>query len=187
MAKGNIATGLVLLLAASVTLAQPARAGDGCSLLESLVQESVYRAATEYKPALPQGKTGASLQGGTLAYRQACVQTVAVTTRAFTRAMADLGLSIGWYYPPNPGDYCLSHDLAQCYPGVVPGEPAIPPNQLGFVYDAWKGVQNAVISHMRQGSSSGASTFTAESLEASLWSSLQLTVEGPLYLGYSRY
>jgi hypothetical protein len=186
MAKGNIATGLVLLLAASVTLAQPARAGDGCSILERVVQESVYRAGTDYKPALPQRKTDSSFKDGTLAYRQACVRTVGVTTGAFTRAMADLGLSIGWY-PPHPGDFCWSGDLSQCYPGPTPGEPALPPDQLAFVYDAWKGVQNAVVSHMRQGPSSGVSTFTEESLEASLWSNLQLTVEGPLYLGYARY
>lgn len=181
MAKGNIATGFVLLLAASVTLAQPARAEDGCALLERLVQESVYRAATEYKPALPQSK--ASLRAGALAYRQACLRTVEVTTGAFTRAMAGLDIAIGWY-PPGPGDYCLSHDLARCYPERA--DSGLPPEQLAFVYDAWKGVRNAVIAHMRQGSSSGVATFTAESLEASLWSNLQLTVEGPLYLAYAR-
>lgn len=186
MAKGNIATGLVLLLAASVTLAQPARAEDGCSILERVVRESVFRAATDDKPALPQGKADSSFQNGTQAYRQACVRTVEVATGAFTRAMADLGLSIGWY-PPHPGDFCWSGDLSQCYPGPRPGEPALPPDQLAFVYDAWRGVQNAVISHMRQGSSSGVATFTEESLEAALWSNLQLTVEGPLYLGYARY
>lgn len=185
MAKGNIATGLAALLAASVTLAQPARADDGCTTLESLVQQSVYRAATEYEAALPRSKV--SLHAGVPAYRQACSRTVEVTTRAFARAMGDLGFSIGWFPPPpRPGDYCWSGDLTQCYPDRPAGGPGIPPNQLAFVHDAWKGVRSAVISHMRQGSSSGVSTFTRESLEASLWSSLQLTVEEPLHLGYTR-
>ncbi len=185
MAKGNIAIGIVALLAASITLAQPVRAEDGCATLQSLVQQSVYRAATEYDATLPRSK--ASLRAGVLAYRQACSRTVEVTTGAFTRAMADLGLSIGWFPPlPHPGDYCWSGDLTQCYPDRPAGGPGIPPNQLAFVHDAWKGVQSAVISHMRQGPSSGVSTFTRESLEASLWSSLQLTVAGPLHLGYPR-
>lgn len=185
MTKGNMATGLVLMLAASVTLAQPLRSDDGCSALAALVHESVYRAATEYKPELPQSKSSSSLQARALTYRQACFRTVEVATGAFTRALADLGLSIGWY-PPHPGDWCWSGDLAECYPGPQPGEPALPPNQRAFVYDAWKGAQNAIVSHMRQGSASGVTTFTTDSLEAALWSNLQLTVSRPLYLSYAR-
>lgn len=185
MAKGNLAAGMIAMLAATGTLAQPARSDSGCSTIATLVQESVFRAATEYRPALPQTSSEHSGQARTLTYRQACLRTVEVTTDAFTRALADLGLSIGWY-PPHPGDYCWSGDLSQCYPGPVPGEPALPPGQLAFVHDAWKGVQNAVVSHMRRGTASGVSTFTAESLEAALWSNLQLTVEGPLHMTYTR-
>jgi hypothetical protein len=185
MAKGKLAAGLLLLAAGSVTLAQPARAADGCSLLETLVQESVHRAATEYRPVLRQDKTELSLRSSVTAYQQACRRTVKVTTSTFTRAMARLGITIGWY-PPHRGDFCWSGDLRQCYPDRSPDGPGIPPNQLAFVYDAWKGVRNAVMSHMQQGSS-GVATFTAESLEASLRSNLQSTVEGPLYLGYARY
>ncbi|HEX2138318.1 MAG TPA: hypothetical protein VHG33_01265 [Woeseiaceae bacterium] len=184
MARGNIATGLALLLAGSLTIAQPARSDDGCSTLAALVHESVYRAATEYKPELPQPKSASSLQASALAYRQACLRTVEVATSAFTRALADLGLTIGWY-PPHPGNYCWSGDLAECYPGPQPGKPELPPHQLAFVYDAWRGVQKAMMSHMRQGSASGASTFTAQSLDAALWSNLQLTVDGPLYLSHA--
>lgn len=184
MAKGKIAAGLVLLLAGSATFAQPARPGDGCALLETLVQESVYRAATGYRPALRQDKTKLSLRSGTPVYRQACLRTVEATTGAFTRAMAGLGMTIGWY-PAHPGHFCWSGDLSQCYPDRSPDGQGLPPNQLAFVYDAWKGVRRAVISHMQQGSS-GVATFTAESLETSLRSNLQSTVEGPLHLGYAR-
>ena len=185
MAKGKIAAGVVLLLAGSGTLAQPARAADGCSLLDTLVQESVYRAATGYRPALRQDKAGSPSRGGAPVYRHACPRTVEVTTSAFTRAMATLGLAVGWQ-PPHPGDFCWSGDLSQCYPDRSPDGPGLPPNQLAFVYDAWKGVRHAVTSHMPQGPS-GVATFTAESLEASLRSNLQSTVEGPLHLGYVRY
>jgi hypothetical protein len=185
MAQGNIAMGLALLLAASVTFAQPAQSDDGCSTLAALVHESVYRAATDYKPELPQDKPASSLQAGTLMYRRACFRTVEVVTSAFTRALADLGIRIGWY-PPHPGGFCWSGDLAACYPGPRAGEPALRPNQLAFVYDAWKGVQYAVVSHMRQGSASGAATFSTDPLEAALWSNLRLSVAGPLYLSYTR-
>lgn len=184
MAKGNIAAGFVLLLAASVTLAQPASSDDGCSTLAALVRESVHRAATEHKPELPQ-KIATGLQARALTYRQGCRRTVEATTGAFTRVLADLGLIIGWH-APHPGDYCWSGDLTRCYPGPAPGDSALPPNQLAFVYDSWKGVQNAIVSHMRQGTASGASTFTTESLETALWSNLQLTVDGPLYFSYKR-
>lgn len=186
MAKGKTAAGLVLLLAWSVTFAQPERARDGCPLLETLVQDSVQRAATGYRPALRRDKAASFFRGGAPVYQQACLRTVEVTTGAFTRALAGLGIEIGWY-PPHPGDFCWSGDLSQCYPDRAPGGPGIPPNQLAFVYDAWKGVRHAVISHMQQGSAAGVSTFTAESLAASLRSHLQATVEGPLYLGYARY
>jgi hypothetical protein len=185
MPHGIIVTGVALLLAASAALAQPARSDDGCTTLAALVHESVYRAATEYKPELPQSRTMSAKQARTPTYRRACFRTVEAATGAFTRALADLGIRIGWY-PPHPGDYCWSSDLAECYPGPQPGEPALPPNQLAFVYDAWKGAQNAIVSHMRQGSASGATTFTADSLEAALCSNLQLTVSGPLYLSYMR-
>ena len=185
MAKGKIAVGLLLLGAASGALAQPARAGDGCALLETLVQESVYRAATGYSPESRQDETELSLRSGAPVYQQACPRTVEFTTGAFTRAMAGLGITIG-FYPPHPGDYCWSGDLRQCYPDRAPDGPGLPPNQLAFVYDAWKGVRHAVISHMQQGSS-GVATFTARSLETSLRSSLQSSVEGPLHLGYARY
>ena len=185
MAKGKIAAGVVLLLGGSATFAQPARAADGCSLLDTLVQESVYRAATEYRPMLRQDKAERPLRSRVPVYRQACLRTGEVTTGAFTRAMARLGITIGWY-PPHPGDFCWSGDLSQCYPDRSPDGPGLPPNQLAFVYDAWKGVRHAVTSHMQQGSS-GVATFTAESLEKSLRSNLQSTVEGPLYLGYGRY
>jgi hypothetical protein len=185
MSRGIIATGLALVLAASAALAQPAGSDDGCSTLAALVQESVYRAATEYKPELPQSRTMSAKQSRTPTYRRACFRTVEAATGAFTRALADLGIRIGWD-PPDPGDYCWSGDLAECYPGRQPGEPALPPNQLAFVRDAWKGVQYAIVSHMRQGSASGATTFTTDSLEAALWSNLQLAVPGPLYLSYMR-
>ncbi len=185
MAKRRMATALVLLLAASVTLAQPARGVDGCATLQKLLRESVYRAATHDKPVLPRGKAALSLQGNSPIYRLACPRTVEVATRAFTRAMSDLGVSIGWY-PTHRGDFCWSGDLSQCYPGSRPGEPLPPPDQREFLYDAWKGVQSAVLAHMGRGSSGGWTTFTEKSLEAALWSNLQLAVEGPPCAGYAR-
>ena len=185
MAKGKTTAALVLLLAGSVTFAQPARDGDGCSLLDTMVRQSVYRAATGHRARLRQDAPESLFRDFVPVDRQSCMRTVEVTTRAFARAMASLGLTIGWY-PPHPGDFCWSGDLSQCYPDRLPDGPGLPPNQLAFVHGAWKGVRHAVISHMHQGAP-GAATFTAESLETSLRSSLRSTVEGPLHLGYAHY
>ncbi|MGH8195048.1 MAG: hypothetical protein ACREQ8_11695 [Woeseiaceae bacterium] len=84
----------------------------------------------------------------------------------------------------NPGDYCLSGDLSQCYPGEEPGTPMLPSNQRAFVHDAWKGVRNAVASQMPLGTASGVSTFTSASLDLALSSHLNASVDGPLYSNY---
>jgi hypothetical protein len=84
----------------------------------------------------------------------------------------------------DPGDYCLSHDLSQCYPSQHPFSPSLPPIHVAFIYDAWTAVRKAVTSQMPFGTAIGVSQFIPESLDAVLSSSLEAYVDEPLYSTY---
>jgi hypothetical protein len=188
MAKRTFASAafLVFLLA---THAQTARAGDGCDGLKERVRTNVYGSATEFatddlgRGIDATGRTGAV--GSTLSGRQTCVDTAEATTGAFSEALAALNMPVTWNSSPmSAGDYCLSHDLRQCYPSQHPLHPSLPPNHVAFIYDAWAGVRNGVTSQMPFGTATGVSQFTVESLDAALSSSLKAYVDGPLYSSY---
>jgi hypothetical protein len=188
MAKGILATAALLSVAATSTV--PARADSGCEVLKQLVKTSVYASATEFavdRPSLrvqPLGRSGAV--GSTLSGRQACGSTIEATTKAFSESLASLSMPVAWNRQPpmDRGDYCLSHDLRQCYPSQSPLFPSLSPNELAFVHDAWKGVRNAVALQMPYGTASGLSQFTSGSLDSALGQNLRLSVDGPLYLSY---
>jgi hypothetical protein len=82
--------------------------------------------------------------------------------------------------PMNPGDYCLSHDLSQCYPSQHPFNPSLPPIHVAFIYHAWTAVRKAVTSQMPFGTATGVSQFTPESLDAVLSSSLKTYLAHPV-------
>jgi hypothetical protein len=171
------------------TSSQTARADDGCDVLKEKVSANVYASATEFsrdnlnRVVDTSGKTGAV--GSTLSGGQTCVNTAHATSRGFSEVLADLGMPVMWTGSPmNPGDYCLSHDLSQCYPSQHPLNPSLPPNHVAFIYDAWTGVRKAVTLHMPFGTATGVSQFTPESLDAVLSSSLKAYVDGPLYSSY---
>jgi hypothetical protein len=189
MAKGILA--LAAILAATHTV--EANAADGCTILEDLVKRSVHASATEYYPRQPARRVHSFARGGsvgsTVTGKQACPNTAEVTTRAFSRALAGLNMPISWNRrgPMNPGDYCLSGDLSQCYPSQYPLYPSMGPHQMAFVYDAWKGVRRAVAAQMPFGTAAGLAQFNPDSLEVALSSSLQTSVDGPLYSSYQGF
>jgi hypothetical protein len=191
MAKGIFASAAVLFVAFACTTGNAAGADDdGCEVLTELVRSGVHASATEFAIARPaarihsSGRRGAV--GSTLAGRQACANTAEVTTRAFSEALSALSMPVSWNREPpmDRGDYCLSHDLRQCYPSQYPLYAPLGPNQLAFVYDAWKGVRNAVASQMPFGTARGLSQFTPASLDTALSRNLQSSVDGPLYSSY---
>lgn len=183
MNKGYLAIALLLMLAPAVGAAQPLRSNEACAVLDKLVKKHVWLAATQ----ISMERASVSRRPSDIrpATRHACRRTVEVATRAFGEALAALSMPIGWE-PPNPGDYCLSHYLSQCYPGPVPGEPALPPGSLAFVYDAWQGVRDAIQAQMPRGGAHGVAVFSPGSLDAALASRLSESVEGPLYSRYRR-
>jgi hypothetical protein len=184
MAKRTFATAL-LLLASATSSGQPSRPDDGCAVLRQQVQNGVYAAAMQFEVDRAGLSNGRNSLSPSLARKQLCRNTVEATTRAFGEALAALNMRVTWNEPMNPGDYCLSGDLSQCYPGPRPGEPMLPPNRLAFVYDAWQGVRQAVASQMPLGTTSNIAAFTPASLDAALSANLNATVEGPLYSGYA--
>jgi hypothetical protein len=84
----------------------------------------------------------------------------------------------------NPGDYCISRDLRECYPSQHPLNPSLPPSHVAFLDDAWAGVRKGIALQMPFGTATGVSQFTLESLDATLSSSLKSSVGGPLYSSY---
>jgi hypothetical protein len=193
MARGTWASGCAFLLYAAALQAQGVAGGDGCAVLEELVEASVHAAATEHPlqgVTLRQARAGRALdRSGAVASLAAegevCGATVEVATRAFSRALATLNLPVVWNYPqPNPGVHCWHVDLMKCFPHMDPSQPPLPPGQAAFVYDAWKGVRSALASQMPLGTAGGVSMFTEVSLDAALSSQLEAALDGPLYSSY---
>lgn len=160
--------------------AQPAGAEDGCELLKDLVRTRVHASAMEFSAYRSAGDVGSISSG-----RQTCADTARATTTAFSEALAALNMPVTWSSGPmDRGDYCLSHDLRQCYPSQYPLQPSLPPNYVAFVYDSWSGVRKAVAAQMPFGTAAGLSEFTSGSLDTALSSSLTTSVDGPLYSSY---
>ena len=193
MAKGKFAITAVLATAFGAADASTANAADGCDILEELVRKSVHASATEYRTDRPATRTRsfgrAGSVGSTVSGNQACPNTAEVTTRAFSQALGALNMPIAWIRrgPMDPGDYCLSGDLSQCYPSQYPLHPSMPPHQLAFVFDAWKGVRTAVAAQMPFGTATGFVQFTSDSLEIALSSNLRSSVDGPLNSSYQGF
>jgi hypothetical protein len=186
MAKDIFASGtgfLGLLISATVN---PAHADDDCAVLKEIVRNSVHASASAYAldirlkhdPASRQDGAVGSIATGTLV----CANTAEAVTRAFTEALGTLNVPVTWGRGPvNPGDYCLSGDLTRCYPFENPLTPILLPNQLAFVDDVWKGVCNAVASHMPFGPANGIARFTSLSLNSALSFHLKASVDSPYY------
>jgi hypothetical protein len=191
MAKGNLATAALLCI--SLASMVSAHADDGCEVLKELVRSSVHASATEFAIDRPVarirafGRSGAV--GSTITGRQACASTIEVTTKAFSESLALLSMPVAWdrHPPMDRGDYCLSHDLRQCYPSQYQLFSSLSPNQSAFVHNAWKGVQEAVASQMPYGPASDLSLFTSDSLDSALAKNLRTTVDGPLYSSYQGF
>lgn len=157
----------------------------GCLALAAAVKAGVHDAAARAgNGAAPPVRVARHRQG---AMRQAlatrpvsCGRTAAVASAAFRDALAGLSMAVSWDNrgPMNPGDYCLSHDLAQCYPGTTELASLSAAQHL-FVQDAWQGVRAGIRQQMPFGTASDITWFRADDLSATLAISLSATVERP--------
>ncbi len=157
----------------------------GCQVLAAAVSAGVHDvAARTGGGAAPPVRTSGQRYG---ANRQAlasrpvsCGRTAAVASAAFRDALAGLGIAVSWgdRGPMQSGDYCLSHDLAQCYPATTELAPLSASQRL-FVHDAWQGVRAGIRQQMPFGTASDITWFRADDLQATLAISLNATVERP--------
>lgn len=179
MAKRNFATIIVCLASicgpgAGNAQAQQALSGaEGCTALGELV-------ATEL--ALSRwfgvGSTALLPSGAGRSDINICYQTARTVTGAFTAALAGMNIEVRWgYYPPHPGDYCMSGDLSQCYPDRYP----LSTGTIGgryFVADSWRAVQQTVTARMQLGTASDTSRFSPHGLSTALGRALEQNRSG---------
>jgi hypothetical protein len=178
MAKRTFAVLLVSLCAgvpAAYAAAQPVPvAVDGCAKLARVVYAEVSAAAI-YGP----GKSGPwiiDLARGDIAV---CPHAAKTVSQAFTSAMLTAGLDVNWRRdgndgPRDPGDYCLSGFLSQCYPNQRPPlSNAIYSANDTLVQKTWAVVSQAVIRDMYNPFSSDEVRFRDNDLKLRLGLSLR--------------
>jgi hypothetical protein len=174
MEKTGITISLVVLLLSTQPQANAAAKRmevDGCTLLASTIESAVLSAAgrSSVRAIMPK-------RGDRLGFREiitkgpaSCDDTTRITTAAFSAALFKIGMPVGWgHMPPDPGDYCYSHYLEQCYPRLVSGYMASSAKQLKFVSDAWNAVNIGVRSFMPYGTAGNLSSFSPGILKLSM-------------------
>jgi hypothetical protein len=173
MKKWNSAAVTILLVVPLTGDAQPRFASEGCNALAEQVRSSVSLAVREYRRQEP-SRPGSHLQrrdliGVTGGGQHLCADTAAVASQAFTQALQGFDFRITWNRDwITPGDYCLSHDISQCYPSGDPFSPLPPSRDFAFVYKAWRGVTETLASQMPYGTAGDLVNFSDGSLAASL-------------------
>jgi len=177
-ASVRLFTLLLVALAGAGTSVNAAVTGDGCAQLATTVGDNLQNAVRVYR-----------LDGNPLANRAqiaevavgsavSCGTTAAAASRAFSMVMNHHGLQLSWDNGglPNPGDYCESHYISQCYPELQHGTYGVTASDQAFVSDAWLGVQRGLARHMPFGLRSDIAYFQPEFLGTTLQISLDLSL-----------
>ena len=147
---------------------------DGCAVLGELVVTELALSRWFGK-----GSSGLLLEDAAATDVIICNQTARAVTAAFTSALAGMNIDVSWgYFPPHPGDYCMSGDLSQCYPDRYP----LSGRAFGsrsFVVDSWRAVQTTVIASMPLGTASDTSRFSTRGFSTTLSRSLEQNTHRP--------
>ena len=119
---------------------------DGCAELAQTVYEEVSNAAF-----YGAHRGGPWIISPRFEHLSVCESTTKTVSKAFTLALASAGISVRWSNArigPDPGDYCLSGFLSQCYPTRYPlhGESGDP--DALFVRSSWTVVSQTVMRAM---------------------------------------
>lgn len=185
MAKGKTAQAAILLCAVMLTGAGAQADEAGCAALAAWVKAGVAAAARERGFGVhgSDNPGSGSRLAAVPAGRYTCSATAAVSSRAFGEALRGLDVRLAWTDDSRgnwirPGDYCLSHDLSQCYPSHSRTSPLPPPAEYAFVHRAWQSTTRALASQMPFGTEGDLSSFSAASLESALSAELA-AVFGP--------
>ncbi|MEQ8206964.1 MAG: hypothetical protein RIA65_12365, partial [Woeseia sp.] len=168
----------IVTLAGAGTAANASVTADGCAQLATTVGDNLQGAMRAYrldgKPLANQAQV-AGIAAGSAA---SCGTTAAVASRAFSTVMSRHGLQLSWENGglPNPGDYCESHYISQCYPELQQGSYGVTAVDQAFVRDAWLGIQSGLARHMPFGLRSDIAFFQPEQLGTTLRISLDLSL-----------
>ncbi|HEX7718675.1 MAG TPA: hypothetical protein VF389_02615 [Woeseiaceae bacterium] len=173
MKKWNSAAVTILLVTPLTGGAQPQVTGEGCSALAEQVRSSVSQALREYRRQEPARFDNRSQRLDLIEVtgrgQHLCGDTAAVASRAFTQALQGFDFRITWNREwITPGDYCLSHDIRQCYPSGDPFSPLPRNRDFAFVYKAWQGVTEVLAAQMPYGTAGDLVNYSDGSLAASV-------------------
>ena len=155
---------------------EPVVGVDGCAILAVLVYSEVTREGFGGP-----GQPGVWPGPGEVTI---CNEATRRVTMAFTSALRQMNIFVSWgEHPGDTGDYCLSHDLAQCYPNRSPFMPPFSDTQAAFVAGSWEAVKRAVAADMRSGTVGDVVRFERASLERRLRLALADSSKGGLLRG----
>ena len=162
MAKRNFAAFLVasiIVVSANVRAELVFAGADGCAVLAEIVYSEVTAAAWGGSP-VPSAPDGRTLRADV----SVCNDTTRAASKAFALAMTDIGSDVFWGYPSaDPGDYCWSGFLEQCYPQRAP---------LDVQANTWVVVSETIRYAMPSGSASDQSVFSGSAMRRALRSAL---------------
>lgn len=135
---------------------------DGCAILAILVYTEVTHAGLQGGA----GELGTWPRPGEITI---CNQTARRITTAYSSALRQMNIYVSWGNPPmDSGDYCLSHDLDQCYPDRNPYMPPLSATDRAFVAESWAAVTRAVSANMQAGAFSDVVRFERKTLQRQL-------------------
>ena len=165
-----LATSALLGLPQHDARAQPiAVSVDGCTKLARVVYDEVFAAAL-YGPS-SSGPWLIDIGQGDISV---CTHAAKTVSRAFSSAMMSAGISVTWQpYPRDPGDFCLSAFLSQCYPSRYPFESPGIGVDSAMVSQSWAIVSRAVTREMYNPISSDEVRFRDSDLRLRLGLSLR--------------
>jgi class 3 adenylate cyclase len=148
---------------------------DGCAQLARVVYSEVSAAAL-YGP----GRSGPWVIDGGQGDIAVCRTAAKTVSQAFTSALLTAGVDVGWSNGGgDPGDFCLSAFLSQCYPSRFPYSAAQAADDT-FMQQSWAIVSRAVMQEMYNPISSNEVHFRDTELELRIGLSLRAvgSVEG---------
>ena len=174
MAKRNFAA--LALVSVLGLAASPARAEaipvavDGCAELARVIYSEVSAAAL-YGP----GRSGPWLINQQRGDLSVCGHAAKTVSRAFTSAMLSAGQQVFWRSDGgfNPGDYCLSAFLSQCYPNGSPYASVGLVADHSVVMKTWAVTSQLVMREMYNPFSSDEVRFRSDDLKLRLGLSLR--------------
>jgi len=173
MAKRMFATLILTLtvgISATETQAQVKPiAVDGCAKLARVIYSEVSTAAI-FGP----GRSGPwmiDIGHGDIAVCKNAAKTV---SQAFTSALMSAGIDVDWRNGRgDPGDFCLSAFLSQCYPDRFPLSTMTFSSDIAFVQNSWAIVSQVVMQDMYNPVSSNEVRFRDNDLKLRLGLSLR--------------